>query len=483
MNNVSMRNKWGVFLVILAVTICYQLLLAHSLTPLDSFEGDDSLVFKQMGLAMLQGKVPYVDLFDHKGPIIYFINAFCQWLISGKWGLFLFFCLNIAAVTYVWWLIASLFIKSWGVVWPIAVALCSYMVVLSDGNLSEEWSLLPISYCLYVFVRHFVEGRDITAKAFFLIGLSLGLVTFIRINNAAAPCCAILVYTVYHLYKKTTVTPAKLLKSFLMMFVGWVAVVAACCLTIWGLYGNEGLEAMIYGTFTFNFEYMGAHEAVAMDRKRMYIFYGLTTLIILVLLLFKRKVTTMTVLIALCYMGSFVAIGSKGWGNYFIIFAPVTVVATACLYGVLNRWQKALVFLMFFLLIPLKFYQACLGLHQDDDFYQAADEIMQKIPQEEQQRIWNSGNFCALSVLHRNGLTQANSVMIYFQLLISERLMASEKARFESNPPAWIMTSVPFEEAVPLALDSVRVTHDYALDAVVGENVWRRVYFYKQINR
>ena len=478
-----MKNKTVVFLVIFAITIGYQLVLAHSLTPLGIFEGDDSLVFKQMGLAMLQGKVPYVDLFDHKGPIIYFIDAFCQWLISGRWGLFLFFCLNIAAVTYVWWLIASLLIKSWGVVWPIAVSLCSYMVVLSDGNLSEEWSLLPISYCLYVFVRHFVEDREITPRAFFLIGLSLGLVTFIRINNAVAPCCAILVYTVYHLYKKTTVTTTGLLKSFLMMFFGWVVVVTACCLLIWGLYGSEGLEAMIYGTFTFNFEYMGAPEAVAMDRKKVYLFYGLTTMVILALLLLKRKVTTLSVLIVLCYVGSFVAIGSKGWGNYFIIFAPVTVVATAYLYDVINRWQKALVFLLFFLIIPLKFYQSCLGFHQDEEFYNAADEVIRKMPEEEQNRIWNAGYFNALAVLHRNGLTQANSVMIYFQLLISERLMSSEKERFESQPPAWIMTSVPFEKAMPLALDSVRVTHDYVLDTVVGKDMWRQVYFYKRINK
>ena len=77
---------------------------------------------------------------------------------------------------------------------------------------------------------------------------------------------------------------------------------------------------MFYGTFVFNFEYMGAPLAVASDRKLVYIYFGLTTLVILILLLLKRRVTTFSVLIALCYLGSFAAIGSKGWGNYFIIF-------------------------------------------------------------------------------------------------------------------------------------------------------------------
>ena len=75
MNSLSAKEKWAVFLVIFAVTIGYQLVLAVSLTPLATYEGCDSLVFKQMGLAMLQGKVPYIVLFDHKWPVLYLINA------------------------------------------------------------------------------------------------------------------------------------------------------------------------------------------------------------------------------------------------------------------------------------------------------------------------------------------------------------------------------------------------------------------------
>ena len=185
MNSLSAKEKWAVFLVIFAVTIGYQLVLAVSLSPLATYEGCDSLVFKQMGLAMLQGKVPYIDLFDHKGPVLYLINAMCQGMIPGRWGLFLFYCLYMAATTYVWWLMASLIVKSRGVWWSVALGLMSYMIVNSEGNLSEEWSLLPISYGLYVFVRHFVEGSKISAMAFFLVGLGMGVVTFIRINNMA----------------------------------------------------------------------------------------------------------------------------------------------------------------------------------------------------------------------------------------------------------------------------------------------------------
>lgn len=479
MNSLSAKEKWAVFLVIFAVTIGYQLVLAVSLSPLATYEGCDSLVFKQMGLAMLQGKVPYIDLFDHKGPVLYLINAMCQGMIPGRWGLFLFYCLYMAATTYVWWLMASLIVKSRGVWWSVALGLMSYMIVNSEGNLSEEWSLLPISYGLYVFVRHFVEGSKISAMAFFLVGLGMGVVTFIRINNMAAVCCAILVYTVYHLRQKTSVTPGCLLKSYLMMLLGWATVIAVCCLIFWGLYGQEGLCGLVYGTFTFNFEYMGAPIAVASDRKRAYLFFGLTTLLLMSWLFLKKRREMLTVLIGAGYLGSFLAIGSKGWGNYFIILAPLTVAATACLYGVTGRWQKALLTLLFFAFVPFKFYMAYSSQDQDLPLYLGADKIIQDMPQEEQQRIWNDANFDGLAVLHRHGLTQVNRVVLYFQFFISESLVASDQERFDRVKPAWIMTSVPLQEAMPIPLDSLRTIHDYTLKAEVGEKTGRRLFFYQ----
>ena len=50
-------------------------IFAVNISPFTIYEGCDSCVFKQMGLAILSGKTPYLDLFDHKGPVIYFINA------------------------------------------------------------------------------------------------------------------------------------------------------------------------------------------------------------------------------------------------------------------------------------------------------------------------------------------------------------------------------------------------------------------------
>ena len=63
----------AVFCLCLAITVG-TLLRQYPWTTLPT--QTDSSVFLYIGKQMHAGKVPYVDLFDHKGPILYFI----QWL-------------------------------------------------------------------------------------------------------------------------------------------------------------------------------------------------------------------------------------------------------------------------------------------------------------------------------------------------------------------------------------------------------------------
>jgi hypothetical protein len=43
--------------------------------PLNHFPNDDSAIFLYIGRAILNGQVPYVDIWDHKGPLLYYINV------------------------------------------------------------------------------------------------------------------------------------------------------------------------------------------------------------------------------------------------------------------------------------------------------------------------------------------------------------------------------------------------------------------------
>src|SRR3984957_21282313 len=45
-------------------------------SPLSDIFSDDKEIFKYAGLVIYKGGVPYRDFFDHKPPLIYFLNAF-----------------------------------------------------------------------------------------------------------------------------------------------------------------------------------------------------------------------------------------------------------------------------------------------------------------------------------------------------------------------------------------------------------------------
>ena len=88
MNTKNILNKFGVILFCILSATLFLLFFSQTLSPLYTIEACDSSVFKLMGQAMLHGKVPYTDLFDHKGPVLYAIEAFGQWVIPGRNGLF-----------------------------------------------------------------------------------------------------------------------------------------------------------------------------------------------------------------------------------------------------------------------------------------------------------------------------------------------------------------------------------------------------------
>ena len=68
--------KYMKYIVYLIVSIFMILVLSKSTSPLyDGSYTIDSGLFIVVGKAIIRGYIPYVDLFDHKGPIIFLINA------------------------------------------------------------------------------------------------------------------------------------------------------------------------------------------------------------------------------------------------------------------------------------------------------------------------------------------------------------------------------------------------------------------------
>lgn len=58
-----------------------------------NYFGYDSAIFSLVAKGIKEGKALYTELFDHKGPLIFFINAIGHCL-GGRFGIFLMQCVS-----------------------------------------------------------------------------------------------------------------------------------------------------------------------------------------------------------------------------------------------------------------------------------------------------------------------------------------------------------------------------------------------------
>lgn len=122
--------------------------------------GTDSSVFLYEGQQILDGAIPYRDLWDHKGPAIYYVNAIGLGLTSGsRWGVW---GLEVAAVLTAALIAYQFLLKALGF-WPAVFASLLFVInlqrVLDGGNLVEEFAL-PLQFgMLWLFWLAWKEGK------------------------------------------------------------------------------------------------------------------------------------------------------------------------------------------------------------------------------------------------------------------------------------------------------------------------------------
>ena len=116
--------------------------------------GRDASVFAYVGQGILTGEVPYLDRWDHKGPVTYLIYALGL-LVPGWWGMWL---INMAFLLGSAWLVFSTVRREFGTTAVLfSVATFLIYVRLLGGGLTEHYALLFQLLALFLFIR--IDGR------------------------------------------------------------------------------------------------------------------------------------------------------------------------------------------------------------------------------------------------------------------------------------------------------------------------------------
>lgn len=310
------------------VIFIYMLILAGSTSPLLGSAASDSGIFMEVGKEVCNGKILFKEIFDHKGPLLFFINAIPQNFIHGTFGIwfteFIFMFISIILI----FKISKKFFKNTivSIIPPISyMAFSAYTI--QYGNMSEEYSNFFCIIALYIFINfYFSKKKKISNLSSIILGVTFMAVVMIRMNNSPTIVSTTIFIFFYLLLNKRF---KEVIKYFLYYILGCII----CIVPILSYFVyNKSLYDFFYGTFIFNFMYEGdslLHNIkfllfTTKSTFKIVLWVLILTSLLSVIISFVKKNLIMAVFLSLNIIITLVAICLSGHAfmHYLITGAP-----------------------------------------------------------------------------------------------------------------------------------------------------------------
>jgi hypothetical protein len=324
----SFIKKAIVFIAILLISLLFttQLNLSPTNVFFDNANIVDSSVFLYIGKSMLNGMLPYKDLFDHKGIILYFIE-YLGFVVGfgNSVGVWIIELLNIMLTSFFLFKIACEFSKS------KTICLLSVYIVLQfcslgyfeGGNFVEEYALPWIALSLYYVVR-FLKNKSYKNWEIIIIGSCFAIVFFLRVNMVGLWAPLVFCVLIEFINAKKYVD---ILKCIVFFVLGcFIIVIPIYVYLILSRSFNEMIECY----FKFNFSYTSSEFGI----KQLLIFFddcisfsGIAAGFII----FSVLAQPQKKFLIINYFGLFVAflssaISGRSYMHYCIIFIPFFII-------------------------------------------------------------------------------------------------------------------------------------------------------------
>lgn len=285
----------------------------------------DSSVYFVMGKGLLQGMIPYKDLFDHKGILLYFIYAVGEWVATGKYGVFFVQTLNLSVALWALYQMGRLYLSRGGTWCLLLLFLLLLAGCMGGGGLAEEWSLSWSMAALYLVIRYVRGSHSATEMPGWLwvfLGVSFGVHFLLKATNASTTCGLVLALSVMLLREGAL---AAFFRSALLFCLGVACVLLPCLGFLWW---TDSFRDGVYSYLEFNSAYAvngavhkGGQELTSMLMK----FSSLPFLLGGGLLLWKRGALSGRVLVcvfAVAGCGALFLIPGNDYHNYYTSFLP-----------------------------------------------------------------------------------------------------------------------------------------------------------------
>lgn len=445
------------------------------MSPLYDVIKVDQNVFAQIGLLIIDGGTPYVDLFDHKGPIIYFIYALGE-LLNYKYGVFFLQIVNLLISFAVWYKTARLLCSERCALFASLSTSVLLLAYLEGGAATEEFNILPVSIPLYFFIKGYKNDNFFLSGVEYLItGVCIGVCLMTRMNNMAIIAGLALYLLGCHLVNKRF---KELGKAITFVFVGVVTLLLPILGYFYYKAGIEGLYQLYFGTFAMNFEYMANYTVPGVSWIRNIVLFAPFIVLAFLATIQNLKDKDLVFPLLLSLLIGITTMGSNMFRHYLVVLVPMALLAMIILFRKENLLLS--IFISLLCVVPLVYalYISVSTIYKGENRidYSDADRVFAKMQHKESVNNYNTKEL-GFSLLQRNGYYQCNRVFLPFQLQVSPTLAKQEENSLKRCNPHWILLE---KGGATQGADLEYIDANYALYDSIMVNNYPLMYVYEK---
>ncbi len=334
---------------LVCITLCSR---SSPLYPMNDWM--DANAFFTVGKSMWEGLMPYRDLYDQKGPLLYLLHAMAT-LVSNTsfFGVYLLELIPAAAFLAISMQTIRLYRPEASNLWiPVIAAIVYSSRAFCQGDSVEELCLPLIAYGMYLGLKTLRTSTEITFRECLMLGITSGCVLWLKYSLLGFYIGWFLVYASARILEKNS---SAIFKTSGSIALGVVLV----SLPILGFYGINGALLDMWDVYFYNniFSYSDASVEAISSSPIFALFTGYLSfarfnpivLIIVIIGLFHPNISKKERLLQLsCAVVMFLLIYGSGrrYMYYSLAYAallPLGIAATDQLLPLMKKNISALV--------------------------------------------------------------------------------------------------------------------------------------------
>lgn len=431
----------AIFLSSAIVAFLTLLLFSGSTSPLYNLAFSDGLVFQYVSAGLKHGQIPYIDIFDHKGPFTYFINYVGQSL-GGRYGILFLQWVNMTLTLFL--CLRFCIQQQLRISIPfILLITCTFLIQdLAEGDMTEEWSILFLAIPMFALLRSMHQPFiPLSGLRLCFLGICAGVVALLRLNNVA-PLAGLFFWCFFLEIRQRHY--AYLAKALSFALIGFFIPISIACLWFFVKAGNEGLYELYYANVLFNLEYARTYswdKEIPLWKELIAVFFQLAVLLFGLLRCPNSAYRKMSIGLICAILLTILTMGRSWFSHYQMILIPTIIISLSLLSHLKKHFYLFIVLLsgLYWSKYPIaEEYNNLKKNAVNQQFQYEVNDLVHHIPFSEQEQTWNlNASACIDAFLYSEVFPQSRFCNTWHRTF-SRRFREEETDAFRLNAPLWV---------------------------------------------